>query len=280
MMDIYEVIDFNRCEYSDKNGSYGGLAGNKDGLLFDGYEWMVKYPKNLSQFRGQNASYSTSPLSEFLGSHIYQLLGFDTHDTLLGERNGKIVCACKDFAPAFEKRLLEIRTLKNHTDDELDDLLEQLEDSSTDTHVEDLDELLLHINQNPILEKVAGVKQRFFEQAVIDIFLNNSDRNSGNWGIIREPGKKDTLAPVYDNGGSFSTNVSEEKMARILSGDILENNVLNVLTAYGKNGHLYSAKKFMSVVGEIPEYRSAVLRVVPLINTNLKAIHRLIDIIP
>ena len=69
-------------------------------------------------------------------------------------------------------------------------------------------------------------------------------------------------------------------MARILSGDILENNVLNVLTAYGKNGHLYSAKKFMSVVGEIPEYRSAVLRVVPLINTNLKAIHRLIDIIP
>ena len=120
MIDIYEVIDFNRCEYSDKNGSYGGLAGNKDGLLFDGYEWMVKYPKNLSQFRGQNASYSTSPLSEFLGSHIYQLLGFDTHDTLLGERNGKIVCACKDFAPLLEKRLLEIRTLKNHTDDELD----------------------------------------------------------------------------------------------------------------------------------------------------------------
>lgn len=280
MIDIFEVIDLNKCAYSDKNGSYGGLAGRKDGISFYGYDWMVKYPKNLSQYKGENASYSTSPLSEFLGSHIYQLLGFDVHDTLLGERNGKIVCACKDFAPLLEKRLLEIRSLKNHTDEELDYLLEEMGGSSTDTHVEDIDELLLHIYQNPILEKVKGVKQRFFEQSIVDMFLNNSDRNSGNWGIIREPGKADTLAPIYDNGGSFSTNVSEVKMAHILSGDILENNALNVLTAYGKNGHFYSAKKYMNRVGNIPEYRSAVLRVVPLIEKNLDSIHRLIDNIP
>jgi len=41
---------------------------------------------------------SLTPLSEFLGSHIYAILGYPVHETLLGYRKGKIVVACKDFS--------------------------------------------------------------------------------------------------------------------------------------------------------------------------------------
>ena len=46
-------------------------------------------------------SYVTSPLSEFIGSKIYKILGYTVHETLLGicfdGKRNKIVCACKDF---------------------------------------------------------------------------------------------------------------------------------------------------------------------------------------
>ena len=46
-------------------------------------------------------SYVTSPLSEYIGSHIYEILGYDVHKTILGICNdgkrNKVVCACKDF---------------------------------------------------------------------------------------------------------------------------------------------------------------------------------------
>ena len=71
---IYDLDIYNE---SDKNGAYGGAAGRKDGIIIDGEKWLIKYPKNLSQMEGSNASYSTAPLSEYLGSHIYKIIGFN-----------------------------------------------------------------------------------------------------------------------------------------------------------------------------------------------------------
>jgi len=273
-----QIYDFNLNSLSYKNGSYGGAAGNKDGILINGEEWLLKYPANLSSFEGKNASYSTAPLSEYIGSHIYEILGFDVHETLLGEKNGKIVVACKDFAT--EKMLLEIRTLKNHPGKELEVLLEGSSIDSKETHVVDLEKLLMHIDKNPLLSNVKGIKQRFFEQAVIDIFINNNDRNNGNWGILREKGQEDCLAPIFDNGASFSKNMAEDKIIRLLNSSELTNNAINVLTAYGEGEHQYSAKTFMKKVENIPEYQLAITNLVPKIQKNLSAICKMIDEIP
>lgn len=273
-----KIYDFNTHSLSYKNGSYGGAAGNKDGILINDEEWFLKYPSNLSNFEGDNASYSTTPLSEYIGSHIYELLGFDVHQTLLGEKNGKIVVACKDFAT--EKMLLEIRTLKNHPGKELESLLDSLDSDSKVTYVVDLEKLLMHIDKNPLLCNVEGIKQHFFEQAIVDIFINNNDRNNGNWGILREKGKEDVLAPVYDNGASFSKNMSEEKLQRILDSSEFLNNATNVLTAYGKGEHQYSAKTFLKVVENIPEFQAAIKKIVPLIKEKMPQICRIIDEIP
>ena len=42
-------------------------------------------------------SYTTSPVSEYIGSHIYQSMGFPVHETKLGTYQNKVVVACKDF---------------------------------------------------------------------------------------------------------------------------------------------------------------------------------------
>ena len=275
---MIKIYDFNNNLLSIKNGSYGGQAGGKDGILIDNEEWMLKYPKNLSRMAGENASYSTAPLSEYIGSHIYKILGYDVHETLLGEKNDKLVVACKDFAT--DKMLLEIRTLKNHMSKELAELLEGSPVSSTESHVVDFKELLLHLDMNPLLSVVEGIKERFFEQSIVDVLINNNDRNNGNWGILREKGKPDTLAPIFDNGSSFLSKISEDKIGRLLNSDELTNNATNVLTAYGEEGHLYSAKRYFQTAIDIPEFQEAVKKVVPLIKSKLSEIEKMLDEIP
>jgi hypothetical protein len=275
---MIKIYNFNNNPLSIKNGSYGGQAGGKDGILINNEEWMLKYPKNLSRMVGENASYSTAPLSEYIGSHIFEILDFDVHKTLLGEKNDKLVVACKDFAT--DKMLLEIRTLKNHMSKELAELLEGSPVSSAESHVVDFKELLLHLDMNPLLSKVEGIKERFFEQSIVDVFISNNDRNNGNWGILREKGKPDTLAPIFDNGSCFLSKISEDKIGRLLQSAEITNNAVNVLTAYGENGHLYSAKTYFKTAFEIPEFQEAVKKIIPRIKSKTIAIFAMIDEIP
>ena len=276
---MIKIYDLNDYELSYKNASYGGMAGDKDGIVIDGAEWMVKYPKNITEMQGKGiASYSTAPLSEFLGSHIYEILGFDVHKTILGEKNNKLVVACKDFAT--EKMLLEIRTIKNHMGDELAEKTGEKKFPSSETHVVDLDELLLHIRNNPVLNVIDDIEQHFFEQATVDIFIGNNDRNNGNWGILREKGKADVLAPVFDNGGSFLTKASEEKVIRLLNNSEFEKNTMNVITAYGKDGHFYSAIKFLEKTENEYYMQKALETVVPRIRKAFPKIQELFKEIP
>ena len=38
-----EIYDLTKCEYSNRHGSYGGMAGDKDGIIFNNEFWIVKY---------------------------------------------------------------------------------------------------------------------------------------------------------------------------------------------------------------------------------------------
>lgn len=275
-----EIINLNHCSLSRKNGMYGGAAGNKDGIIYNGESWLIKYPKNIKGLeRTGEASYSTAPLSEYIGSHIYEILGYDVHTTFLGERHGKIVVACKDFAT--EDDLIEIRTIKNHANSELAELLEQKFPSSDSEHIVDIEELLLHLESNPILNQVMGITERFWEQAVIDIFINNNDRNNGNWGILRNEEGVDRLAPIFDNGGSFQTKISEEKIEKVLSDlEKARENATNIQTAYGKQGHLLSAARFLDLYKYNEDLQKAVIKVVSNIQKQLPEIYEFIDRIP
>lgn len=61
-----EIFDFSNAEYSNRNGSYGGAAGDKDGIVINGEPWIAKYPKsNEGMAKSDKLSkFSQTPLSE------------------------------------------------------------------------------------------------------------------------------------------------------------------------------------------------------------------------
>ena len=84
-----KIYDFNNCKISDRNGIYGGMAGSKEGIIIDNEYWFIKYPQSTRSMQNVELSYTSSPISEYLGSHIFRVLGYDVHETLLGIRNDK-----------------------------------------------------------------------------------------------------------------------------------------------------------------------------------------------
>ena len=58
---------------------------------------------------------------------------------------------------------------------------------------------------------MSGDKGVFWKCAVIDCFINNNNRNNGNWGLLYEEGKY-RLAPIYDNGAALSNKLSDKQI--------------------------------------------------------------------
>ena len=275
-----DIIDFSNTPFSARHGSYAGMAGDKDGILYQSEPWIIKYPKTGRFLQNQQVSYMTSPLSEYIGSHIFQILGIPVHETLLGIRNQKVVVACKDFRPKGQL-LLEMKMIKNSANAELSDRLEQeLHYSATGDRV-NLNEMLLHLQYNNILRKTPGVTERFWETAVVDILIDNSDRNNGNWGILQDEETQEVaLAPVYDNGNSFSNKASDEQLRNYMEEpeQALINRMTGGRTAYEYDGKLLSSKKFLQL--ENPGLQKAILTMVPRMRKHISEIEAFIREIP
>ncbi len=113
-----DILDLRECA---KSGMfYGGRAGKKEGIVYKGAHWIAKYPRSSRDLAGKHLpSYISSPVAEYLGSHLYQMLGIPAHETALAYRGGKIVCACKDFTYPG-KRLFMFSELKTEMDDDDD----------------------------------------------------------------------------------------------------------------------------------------------------------------
>ncbi len=113
-----KIIDFSNYPLSDRNLEYGGRAGEKRGIRYNDAYWFLKFPKNtIGMSRVAGLSYVTSPLSEYIGSQIYGILGYDVHETLLGicfdGKREKVVCACKDFIDNGKDELTYLQSIKS-----------------------------------------------------------------------------------------------------------------------------------------------------------------------
>ena len=43
------LIDFNECQ--ENNKAYGGMAGSKLGIIYQGEDWILKFPKSTKGMR-------------------------------------------------------------------------------------------------------------------------------------------------------------------------------------------------------------------------------------
>ena len=238
------IVDFSDCELSDRNLQYAGRAGEKRGIIYKGEHWFLKFPKNtLGMKKTGTLSYVTSPLSEYIGSHVYKILGYDVHETILGicfdGKRNKVVCACKDFIQDSKKELLIPYTaLRNDTSEVV---MNRNEDSIVSAS--NLNEIIFQLKNNTALSKISNAKERFWDVVVIDYLINNNDRNEDNWGVIKDL-KENTykLAPIYDCGNSFYSKTDDDRISLIMSDDKrLFDSSINCITAYeddeGNNIH-------------------------------------------
>ena len=91
------MIDFTNS--IKKNKAYAGANGSKIAVVYNGEQYMLKFPPFPTINKG--ISYTNSCISEYIGCKIFESVGIPVQETILGTytSNGKtkIVVACKDF---------------------------------------------------------------------------------------------------------------------------------------------------------------------------------------
>lgn len=286
---------YNYNNIKNRLSFYGGNAGTKKAIYKDnGEKWLIKFPKNTKNFKNVEIPYTTSIISEYLGSQIYQSIGLPVHETELGIYNNNLVVGCKDFN-SEGKTFYEMKLLFNDYLEEKEKIREMLVSNTESTYNVDIEEISYVLNNNEYIKDNIEIKKRFWDMFIIDCFINNNDRHNGNWGIfVIEKENRISIAPVYDNGNSFFPKHSEEKMKNI------EN--IKQLISNGRTPYIFKGKSIDSVkviknlslrdnnlnfgnteeekfLKEISDnLQEALLRIVPKIN--LEKIIKIIDEIP
>lgn len=203
-------------------------------------------------------------VSEYLGSHIYSLLGMDAQDTLLGTYKGKEVVACRDFIEENEFFV------------PFNDVGESTIESDKDLYQYTYDDIYGLLYANKKLTNVEDTISSFFDIFIVDALLGNFDRHGGNWGFIKKNDKY-RLAPVFDNGSCLYPNMVDEDMMRIIINDENEINrrVYSFPTSQIKLN--YEKSSYFDVISSLKfkEVNLALDRIVPKIN--LEKINDLID---
>lgn len=221
------MIDFSNAPVLKKG--YAGANGSKLAVLYHDDVWMLKFP-SMAKLNPE-LSYTNSCISEYLGSHIFNLLGIEAQETLLGTYSyhgkEKLVVACKDFTAGGET-LQDFASIKN-----------RVIDSERNGYGTDLVDVLQTINEQNIIDPDA-LKTHFWDMFIVDSLIGNWDRHNGNWGFLYNI-KTDAirLAPVYDCGSSLFPQADLSVMEQVLSSKAetdarVYNRPLSALQLHGK----------------------------------------------
>ncbi len=195
-------LDFTNAQIN-KFRMYGGNNGNKISILFQGENYMLKFPPKPT--KNPEMSYTNGCISEYVACHIFESLGMETQKTLLGRYGDKIVVACKDFT-SDGVVLRDFASLKN-----------TIVESSRNGYGTDLSEVLDSIKEQQIMSP-EKLESFFWDMFIGDSLLGNFDRHNGNWGfLINERKGQISLAPVYDCGSCLYPQLDERKMEYVLS---------------------------------------------------------------
>lgn len=257
------MIDFTKCE--EEINRYKGSEKKKT-LIYNGNKYLVKFPDPLRQ-KNKNLSYINNAFSEYIGSKIFEIIGFETQKTLLGYYyiNGmeKIVCACEDFT-SDNKTLYEFENLANSN----------LLDKKVETEIEDIMNI---IKENENLINVEDTINKFWEMFIVDSLIGNTDRHNGNWGFMKDNTTKEiTFAPIYDCGSCLNPLLDDEEIKNITETEI-KNLALNCYSCLKQNGKKISYAQYIEET-QNTYCNNAIKKIVPKID--MEKIKEFIESIP
>ena len=199
-----ELMNFNTLPMRKK--SYGGANGNKISVVIDDDLYMLKLPAHAP--KNKNLSYANSCVSEYLGSHIFNIIEVEAQQTILGtftyNNKERIAVACKDF----EKNgfvLQDFASVKN-----------QIIDSNSNGYGTELEDILETIEKQQLIDPVV-LSNHFWNMFVIDALIGNWDRHNGNWGLLyNQETDEIKIAPVFDCGSCLYPQIDEETIVKCL----------------------------------------------------------------
>lgn len=261
------MIDFTNLP--KKNKTYAGANGSKISVLYNGEQYMLKFPAIAR--KNQELSYTNGCVSEYLGCQIFKSIGIPVQETLLGTytKNGKekIVVACKDFT-SVGVVLQDFASLKN-----------TIIDSEHNGYGTELDDILQTLDEQMVIDPYS-LKKRFWDMFIVDALIGNWDRHNGNWGFLYNV-ENDTmeLAPVYDCGSCLYPQADENIMEATLN-DPKERDlrIFSIpLSGIRLNGQKIKYFDFLSSL-EYEDCNEALKRIYPKIDIN--KISKIIDETP
>ena len=199
------MIDFTGLPRRKK--TYTGANGSKIAIMYNDDMYMLKFPVLPS--RNREMSYTNGCISEYLGSHIFEIIGIPVQETLLGTfmKNGKekVVVACKDFT-TDDTVLQDFASLKN-----------TIIDSEHNGYGTELSDILTAIEEQQIIDP-DELKKHFWNIFIVDALIGNWDRHNGNWGFLYNRRTDEiTIAPIYDCGSCLYPQADETIMEATLN---------------------------------------------------------------
>lgn len=253
------MVDFTNAieEFNNYKGSE-----KKKTLIYKDKKYLVKFPDPIRE-KNKNISYINNAFSEYIGSNIFKICGFETQNTILGKYNykgkEKIVCACEDFTNN-ENILYEFENLALSTNP----------DKKIETELNDIMEV---IEENKMID-TKSTKQKFWDMFVIDSIIGNTDRHNGNWGfLLNKNTGKAQFSPIYDCGSCLNPMIEDEQIEKINETE-LKNLAINCYSCLKENGKKINYMSYIKQM-ENEECNNAIKRI--FININIDEIKKFID---
>lgn len=261
------MIDFTNAV--QKNKTYAGANGGKISVLYNGEQYMLKFPPFPTI--NKEMSYTNSCISEYIGCKVFESVGIPVQETVIGTYTSKgkekVVVACKDFT-SQGITLQDFASLKN-----------RIIDSERNGYGTELADILSTIDEQTAMDSET-LKTRFWDMFIVDALIGNWDRHNGNWGFLYNNTTDEvTLAPVFDCGSSLYPQADEDLMKKILSDkNELNHRIFDIpLSAITYNGKKINYFKFLSE-GKFPDCNKALKRIASRID--MKKIYEIIDNTP
>lgn len=152
---------------------------------------------------------------------------------------------------------------------------------STLQSASNLNEIIFQLQHNSILSIIPNAKERFWDVVLIDMLINNNDRNEDNWGVIKY--KKENnyqLSPIYDCSNCFYGKASDERIAIIMNDEQrLYSSAINGITAYEDDDE--KRISILSIIKIVEENnKDAIYRVCDKVKKHLAEIEQFINDLP
>lgn len=225
----------------------------KKTMLLNNKKYLVKFP-DPNRSSKLEISYINNVFSEYIGTKIFEICGFDTQNVVY-DKDGKkrYVCGCEDFTNS-DFKLIEFEKFENAS----------IEPNLFKREYKDI----FHIAESGLYNiDLEELKVKFWDMFIIDCLISNTDRHNGNWGFLKNiKEEKLRFSPIYDCGSCLFSIYTDEEMQ-----ECLENNtklcdcVKNTSSAIRNNGSKIKYLEFITSL-QNEDCNNALIRMYTKIN--------------